>query len=74
MSDYDPRDWGYTLYKKKGFYFKETYHSEYGGNVFQPLVLGAHYFTPEPYVSLSEVKAFLDGAIYQTRVKQGPLH
>lgn len=74
MSDYDPRDWGYTLYKKKGFYYKKTFHPEYGSHVFQPLVAGAHQSTPEPYVHLSEAKAFLDGAIYQTRVQRVALH
>ena len=64
MSDYDPRDFGYTQYRP-GYYYKESYMKEFGGNVWQPLVtVNAGYFQPEPYVTEGEVKAFLQGAKY----------
>ncbi len=60
MSDYDPRDWGYSQVSK-GYYLKETYMPEAGKNVWQPLVIpwGSHGI--EPYVLKSEALAFLKG-------------
>lgn len=71
MSDHDPRDWGYTQYRK-GYYYKSNYMKEFGSNVWQPLVtIGPTTFlTPEPFVTEKEAIAFLQGVIYAHRGKE----
>ena len=65
--DYDPRDWGYEVVAK-GLYVKEAYMKEFGGYVWQPMVLG-WTASPESYVTRGEALAFLKGVEMTKRLE-----
>ena len=74
MADYDPRDYGYeSTFLGKGYYVKEKYLKEAGGNVWQPLqtISTSMIGSPGPFRTKEAALGWLEGFRNSLRITEG---